>query len=172
MLDGCLEVYFITPDGFKICLTTLETGDCFGIATLCSEANLQTSIKAVKTTKLITISKTTFSSILQSEPEIALRYATICNRKIQFLLSRIALLTLPSARQRLASLLLTQPSALNTMSCEKLASYLNVSRASLFRELSYYKKHQILQVENTTYSILDKLQLINIVSNTRKEGSQ
>ena len=170
VLDGEMEVYSITPDGFEVCLTTLHQGDCFGISTLCTDANLQTSIKAVSNTCLITIQKDVFTTIMQSNPEVAIRYATICNEKIRFLLSRIALLTLPSARQRIASLLLTNNEMFHSMSCEKLASYLSMSRATWFREISYLKREKIIQVENTSYSILDKKHLINIVSNTKKEG--
>lgn len=87
-------------------------------------------------------------------------YAALCNRKIQFLLRRIELLTMQSCRGRLIAHLLEQQDEVGvvkiTGSREDLARRLGVSRAALFRELSALQSMGTVSVDGNSITVEDR----------------
>ena len=89
-----------------------------------------------------------------------MRYAALCNRKLQFLLRRIELLTMQYCRGRLIAHLLEQQDEAGlvkiTGSREDLARRLGVSRAALFRELSALQSMGAAAVDGNSIRIQDR----------------
>ena len=81
---------------------------------------------------------------VEKDQELALRYAVLCNRKMQFLIRKIEFLTMYSGRKRLIQFLLSSSGPSGRVDSagtrEDMASMLGISRASLFRELAAFRR--------------------------------
>lgn len=156
--SGIVDVYSVAVDGRDVQLNALQPGDCFGISNLLSTASLETVLRCRTETVLILIPKQVLISKMENDPILAMHYAAYCNQKIQFLLNRIEQLTIQSSRCKVIEYLLSQHQ--NGVvkphgSREDLARQLGISRAALFRELSYLQDKGILTTEGSSMTILD-----------------
>ena len=146
---GSVEVYSVAMDGREIMLSRLKRGDCFGIINLYINTELPTVLKCSCDTTLLTIPKKKLLDLMKSDEELALRYACICNEKMQFLINRIEFLTMQSGRNKLIQYLLMRPEQKGVIcldcSKESLASILGISRASLFRELAGLQERKLIE---------------------------
>lgn len=157
ILRGQVDIYTTALDGNDVHLSVSGRGDYFGISNLFAKHDLQTQLKAKTATQLVYIPREVFVQLMRTHPDLAVRYATICNEKIQFLLDRISHLTIQSARQKVGLFLLSrsQNGSSTLPPREKLASYLGISRASLFRELSFFKQQGMIQIDGNLLTILN-----------------
>ncbi len=159
IVSGRVEVYSIALDGRDILLNTLETGACFGIANLMGEGELDTVLRCACDTRVLYIRKAALLDCLRQDADLALRYAALCNEKLQFLMRRIELLTMQSCRGKIIAYLLAHQNAAGTVadtgSREELARALGVSRAALFRELAALQNLGALRTEGSTLTVLD-----------------
>lgn len=156
--SGIVDVYSVAVDGRDVQLNALQPGDCFGISNLLSTASLETVLRCRTETVLILIPKQVLISKMENNPILAMHYAAYCNQKIQFLLSRIEQLTIQSSRCKVIKYLLSQHQdgvVKPHGSREDLARQLGISRAALFRELSYLQDKGILTTEGSSMTILD-----------------
>ncbi|WP_409968912.1 Crp/Fnr family transcriptional regulator [Bengtsoniella intestinalis] len=158
IIKGQVDIFTTALDGNHVCLSTAKVGDFFGISNLFAHQELQTQLKAKTNAQLAYISKELFVDLMHKYPDLGVRYATICNEKIQFLLDRIAQLTIQSARQKVGLFLLQRselPQPTTLLPREKLASYLGMSRASVFRELAFFKQENIISLTGNQLTILN-----------------
>lgn len=159
VVDGLVDVYSVAMDGKDVQLNTLRPGECFGICNLLAPANLETVLRCRKETVLIFIPKKVLISAMENNPSLAMQYATHCNQKIQFLIRRIELLTMQSCRGKVIEYLLSQRQGDDLVrpngSREDLARQLGISRAALFRELSYLQAQGCLISEGSAIAITD-----------------
>lgn len=158
---GNVDVYSIAMDGREILLSQLSQGDCFGIVNLFTDTELPTVLKCRSDTTLLVIPKARLQEAMAENRELALRYAGLCNRKMQFLIRKIEFLTMQSGRKKLIQYLLTQPEKTGTAvrlwgSKDELASLLGISRASLFRELSKLQESGLIGQESGAIEIRDR----------------
>ncbi|MFR8976624.1 MAG: Crp/Fnr family transcriptional regulator [Christensenellales bacterium] len=86
-------------------------------------------------------------------------YAALCNAKIQFLLSRIEMLTMQSCRGKVLAFLLAEKREDGVIllrgTRDELASRLSVSRAALYRELSALQSGGYLEVGESRLRVLN-----------------
>ena len=108
IVSGRVEVYSVALDGKDVQLNTLTVGECFGICNLLADTEMETVLRCGEETEVLYIPKTVLLSCMEQDAGLAMRYAALCNRKIQFLLRRIELLTMQSCRGRLIAHLLEQ----------------------------------------------------------------
>lgn len=159
VVSGMVDVYSVAMDGRDVQLNSLGTGDCFGISNLLCPAVLDTVLRCRTETKLLFIPKETLIHAMQSDAALAMRYAAYCNQKIQFLINRIESLTMQSCRGKVIEYLLSQrrPDGKVVPGCsrEDLARRLSISRAALFRELSFLQNKGLLALEGTSLVVLD-----------------
>ncbi len=157
--EGQVDVYSTSITGDEIYLSTLYVGDCVGINNIFATSNVKTGIFCGTDVKIISISKIFLIELMQNDFELVTRFLTIYNKKIQFLLDRIENLTIQSARVKLIVYLLKNQHdcRIKLVNREKIASYLGISRATLFREISFLKKcnaiktdKRFLYIENVT----------------------
>lgn len=161
ILQGIVDVYSLAEDGTEVKLSELQADDCFGICNIFAPSPLDTVLKCRTQTEIAFISKNCFAQLIASDPTLAIRYSTLCNRKIQFLLKRIELLTMQSCRGKLISYLLNDGRNLVLLpqSKEHLAKMLGVSRAALFRELAYLQKEGLIHSSSSAITIINRSQL-------------
>ena len=153
------RVYSVALDGKDVQLSTLPAGECFGVCNLLADAELETVLRCGKETEVLYIPKAALLACMERDAGLSLRYAKLCNRKLQFLLRRIELLTMQSCRGRvIAHLLASQDrngSVKLTGSREDLARRLGVSRAALFRELAALQSMGVLRSEGNLLTVLN-----------------
>lgn len=163
ILCGRVEVYSVALDGRDILLNTLEQGECFGIANLVGTGELDTVLRCASDTRVLYIQKAALLDDLAQDTGLALRYAALCNEKLQFLIRRIELLTMQSCRGKIIAYLLAHQNAAgvvtDTGSREELARTLGISRAALFRELAALQNLDVLRTEGSTLTVLDSAML-------------
>ena len=160
ILSGRVEVYSVALDGKDVQLSTLPAGECFGVCNLLADAELETVLRCGEETEVLYIPKPVLLACMERDAGLSLRYAELCNQKLQFLLRRIELLTMQSCRGRLIAHLLEQQDEKGVVrlagSREDLARRLGVSRAALFRELSALQSMGAAAVDGNSIRIQDR----------------
>ena len=160
IVSGRVEVYSVALDGKDVQLNALTVGECFGVCNLLADTELETVLRCGEETEVLYIPKTILLSCMEQDAGLAMRYAALCNRKLQFLLRRIELLSMQSCRGRLIAHLLEQQDKVGvvkiTGSREDLARRLGVSRAALFRELSALQSMGAVSVDGNSITIEDR----------------
>ena len=96
---------------------------------------------------------------VRGDAALAMAYAALCNAKIQFLLSRIEMLTMQSCRGKVLAFLLAEKREDGVIllrgTRDELASRLSVSRAALYRELSALQSGGYLEVGESRLRVLN-----------------
>lgn len=160
VLSGRIDVYSVAIDGRDIRLNSLSFGECFGIGNLFMEGELTTVLRCTEETAILYIAKEQVIRILQSDIAFSLRYASLCNEKIQFLIRRIEQLTIQGCRSKVIAYLLAHRDSCGEVQLsytrEEWARYLGVSRAALFRELATLQDQGALTIRNTSFHTADK----------------
>ena len=163
VVSGLIDVWSVAPDGNGVLLSTLRPGDCFGICNLLTGGGLETRLRAATPVEVAYIAKQALENCLAGDSAMALRYAALCNRKLQFLLHRIAMLTAQTSRGRLISWLTLHADAdgrvLSHLSRTDLAAALSVSRAALYRELDALRDAGAIAMERDRITITDRAAL-------------
>ena len=159
VLAGIVDVYSIAYDTSEINVSSLEQGAVFGICNIFLEQPMPTRLKCRIASKIMFISKDTFRALLQNHPDMLIRYAALCNAKIQYLANQLELTNLSSCASKLACYLLRnyEPPGIVHLKApkEQIAKYLGTSRASLFRELASFQERGLIAITSDIISILD-----------------
>ena len=159
ILSGRVDAYSVALDGKDVQLSSLAAGECFGVCNLLAEAELETVLRCAEDSDVLYIPKPVLLRLMRQDVDFALRYAALCNKKLQFLIRRIELLTMQSCRGRVIAYLLEKQvdhTVHLTGSREDLARQLGVSRAALFRELSALQGRNAIRAEGSTIHLLDE----------------
>lgn len=139
-------------------LSVLRPGDIYGISNLYSGEELPSRLKCEEESTLLMFSKEAVRSALASNAAAMETYCRILNEKISFLIGRIASLTAPSNRERLA-LYLTGDRRPVFESREQLASYLGMGRSALFRELKFFEENGCIRTSGHDIEVLSADQI-------------
>ena len=159
ILSGRVDAYSVALDGKDVQLSSLAAGECFGVCNLLAEAELETVLRCAEDSDVLYIPKPVLLRLMRQDVDFALRYAALCNKKLQFLIRRIELLTMQSCRGRVIAYLLEKQvdhTVHLTGSREDLARQLGVSRAALFRELSALQGRNAIRAEGSIIHLLDE----------------
>ena len=159
ILSGRVDAYSVALDGKDVQLSSLAAGECFGVCNLLAQAELETVLRCAEDLDVLYIPKPVLLRLMRQDVDFALRYAALCNKKLQFLIRRIELLTMQSCRGRVIAYLLERQvdhTVHLTGSREDLARQLGVSRAALFRELSALQGRNAIRAEGSTIHLLDE----------------
>ncbi len=164
---GEVAVLFACADGREIHLNTLKRGHCFGVSNLLCAQELCSTLQCKTAVTIIYIAKNTVVQTMEKSASLAMRYAGHCNEKINFLIHRIELLTIQSSREKVIRHLLLQKNEENRVcfGCtkERLASYLGISRAAIYRELRFLQSKNLITLGKNAVFILDESALIQII---------
>lgn len=159
VVQGRVQVYSTCVDGTSVNISTLRPGESFGISNIFSGEEHATVLLCDRSTAVAYITRDRFMELLQADPAITIRYAVLCNRKLQYLTRKIEFLTMPTCRARLCGYLLKNRGEDDQVrlegSKEQLASVLGVSRASLFRELRHLAEQGYISAQGKVIRIGD-----------------
>ena len=158
--SGVSSVGMIVSGRVEVYSVALTAGECFGVCNLLADTELETVLRCGEETEVLYIPKAVLLACMERDAGLAMRYAALCNWKVQFLLRRIELLTMQSCRGRLIAHLLEQQDEKGVVrlagSREDLARRLGVSRAALFRELSALQSMGAAAVDGNSIRIQDR----------------
>lgn len=159
--EGEVTVSAVTADGKEVNISSLGPGAVFGISNLFIDDDLRTVLQCKSDSELMFIEKKLLRERILSDYQAMAEYSRICNSKIQFLLSRIEQLSANTSRAKLAEYLLENNES-GRMTREELASYLGISRAALYRELSRLQEAGCIASSGGRIRILDEQKLRNL----------
>ena len=149
----------VTLDGRDVQLNSIGAGECFGICNLLVAEPLQTVLRCAEETTVRFWEKEALVAAMRGDAALAMAYAALCNAKIQFLLSRIEMLTMQSCRGKVLAFLLAEKREDGVIllrgTRDELASRLSVSRAALYRELSALQSGGYLEVGESRLRVLN-----------------
>ncbi len=166
ILEGQIEVYTNSVSGNEVYLSTLKAGNCLGISNVFNKSKINTNIKCSTDVKALIIPDNVIYELMRNNFELVSRFLKLYNTKIQFLIARIESLTMQSAKQKLVHYLLKNKGdgdAVNIKSKQKLAKYLSISRASLFREIAILKTSGFIEHNDDVLFIKNEEELKKIL---------
>lgn len=174
IVSGRADVFSISPDGGETILSTLFSGDCFGISNLFGQ-ELVTRVICAVGCEVAFIPKSVLREKLAQSSRFCEQYMRLLNSKIGFLTGRIAVLTAKSGRAKLAYFLLNSRNEENVvrLSCskEQLAKSLDMSHAALFREFSQLSKENIIECDKNIIKILKADILLKSTAYKKERGN-
>ncbi len=140
--EGELKVEKFTYTGHQVKLNVLKAGDIFGFASMKEgDACHPTTITCHKEARIVYLRMDEFIKLLSTEPILLKNYVLLMSEKINFLNQKIDVFTMSSARDRIYYYFEQQLKIGYSRefhikdSYEGMAEYLDISRATLFREL-------------------------------------
>ena len=129
------------------------------IATVVNVSNDMLIVMPVTILSALLLLRKNGTKNVRGDAALAMAYASQCNANIQFLLSRIEMLTMQSCRGKLLAFLLAEKREDGVIllrgSRDELASRLSVSRAALYRELSALQSGGYLEVGESRLRVLN-----------------
>lgn len=132
-------------------LQTLQSSDCFGVATLFADPGRYVSTIYAKTAcQVLFLPLKTVKLLFALEPAIAISYAAFLSGRIQFLNRKIDTFTASNPEHALLSYLQEQSTLANSLSFRlpvsysKLAEILHLGRSSLYRSLETLEDQRLL----------------------------
>lgn len=154
IVSGSVLVQSQITDAKRVLITKLESESLFGISNLFIENELKTVLECTQDAKLFLVPKSLMKRRLAENSKAMEYYCTLMNQKLQFLIGRIENISLPSARSKVASALISGR-FLKAKRKEDIASYLAISKATLFRELNYFLEMGYITKEGRNIRVID-----------------
>lgn len=157
VIDGECSVFEGHNLKNELCLNTLKAGDSFGILSiLCPGSEFPTVIKATQKASVLFISDEEFTYVIKRYPTVAMNVIKFLAQRISFLNKKISNFSGRTVEQRISSYLLQQNRISNCIDfCgTKIASSLNIGRASLYRTIYSFTEQGLIKVENKKIYIL------------------
>ncbi len=166
IIDGECEVMRIRSNGDHVYLNKLSKYDSFGILSfLSSEKEFPTQIMAMKQTTVLFISGADMLNVIKNYTDISFNVIKFLSDRVAFLNKKMATFSEKSTSGKLASYLLAKVrengfefSESRTAISEKI----DVGRASLYRDLEYFEKENIIKTDGKKIIVLSPERLENI----------
>lgn len=162
LADGVLTV-FREHNGNRVLLNEIKAPGIVGAASLFGESSFyQTTVKAKKRCQVLLLQQSQMNELIKSDGEFAMNYIRFLSDRIRFLNKRIASFTSGSAVSRLSVYLANrQIDGKCEISRARLATELDIGRASLYRALDTLTQQGIIETDGKVIIILDEERLIS-----------
>ena len=161
VLSGTLHVLH-KCEGKEVLLNTLSTGDLFGAASMFGTCNeYPTYVKSKGTVRVAFIEQITLECLFTKFPTTAISHIRFLSDKIRFLNDKLSNLTGRNAESKLSNYILDAygKHALHHINMSRLASSLDIGRASLYRLIQKLCDKNIISFEDGTITVLQLDQL-------------
>ena len=136
---------------------------CSGLSEKRNLTYTDTLYDTVISVQILDPAKEEVLKLLDSHIELYHAYCRILNEKLDFLLSRVNLLSVKSNRKRLAAYLL-QSDGVSISSRQELADYLALGKSALFRELGWLRDAGAIRWEGACIEVIDKEKLLEVLN--------
>lgn len=155
--SGALTVK--TTQGESVIIRSLKAGETFGVSAVFGEENgFVSKIYAETDSEILFLSEETLKQIFVKFPTTVENYIRLLSKKIRFLNSKISLLSVKSAEQRVYEFLCSNCNekgiaAFQNMS--KLSERLGIGRSSLYRCLDELEKQNLIEKNGKEFKVID-----------------
>ncbi|MCQ2486107.1 MAG: Crp/Fnr family transcriptional regulator [Clostridia bacterium] len=142
----------------KVLLNEIKAPGIVGAAALFGdEKNYQTTVVAKKAVQVLVLTQKQVEELIAEDKSFALSYVKFLSDRIRFLNSRIASFTAGSAEAKLAGYLIKNSTdGVCRISRTRLASELDMGRASLYRAIDSLVEKKLIATDGKNISVLDK----------------
>ena len=152
LASGVLSVY-----RDRVLLNEITAPGTVGAATLFGENTAKTTVIAKKRSQALVLTQEQVEELISADKSFALSYIRFLSDRIRFLNGRIASFTAGSAVEKLADYLVkNSPDGVCRISRTKLASELDMGRASLYRAIDALVEKNLIATDGKTISVLNK----------------
>lgn len=164
LAEGTLTV-FREHNGSRVLLNEIKAPGIVGAASLFGEKSFyHTTVKAKKRCQVLLLQQSQMNELIKSDGEFAMNYIRFLSDRIRFLNKRIASFTSGDAVSRLSVYLLNrQIDGKCEISRARLATELDIGRASLYRALDTLTQQGIVETDGKTIIILDEEKLKSFI---------
>lgn len=167
--EGAAKCYKFDEQGKELTTDLLTEDDLFGYTSFIHNvAYLETAI-AIKTSKLIGISKEQLKDVLNNNHKVTFELMQLLSDDLKSIKDQLLELAYSSVHKKTASTILKFAEKLNRkpedpikISRNDLASTAGIATESLIRSLSHFKKLGLIEVDGRTIKILNLQQLKEI----------
>ncbi len=154
IVSGKVSVHRI-GGGSRVLLNSMTAGDVFGAASLFgSETEYVTEISATDDSAVLFFPAELCYELIRENSDFALRYISFLSERIRFLNRRISELSAPSAERKLARFL-SEHDGDTIPDMKRLASFLGIGRASLYRMLDSFTEGGLIEKNGKTVTVKD-----------------
>lgn len=169
---GRVRISASGPGGKEVFLNIMEPGDAFGEIALLDGSPRTATATAMARTELIIIQREPFSTLVQSQPQLAAHLIQLLCKRVRWTAEQMEDTALLSVPARLAKRLLSLASASGreaergtkiTISQEELAQFLGLSRQITNQHLQAWRAKEWITPGRGSITIEDPQALRNIV---------
>ena len=153
ILRGTVTVLTLAG-GNAVPLRTLTCGEVFGAASLFGAERFPTEIVSKTETTICRMPQAMVEELISTYPALAMRYITFLSDRIRFLNRKIHRFTAGSVEAKVATYLLSED-VKQGVSLTRLASALDIGRASLYRVLGSLEARGMIKKEGKEIRICD-----------------
>lgn len=143
-------------------VSVARPGSEFGICNIFVAEKMPTTLTARVASTVWFLPKDEFARALVRDSSLLYRYIRVCNEKMVYLASQLALVSVPTCKGRLAMWLSNNSedgTVSKKISKDELARQLGISRASLFRTISELEDDKIIALGTNGIVIIDEVGL-------------
>lgn len=155
--SGALTVK--TNQGENVIIRSLKSGETFGVSAVFGEENRFVSkIYAEKDSEILFLSEETLKQIFVKFPVTVENYIRLLSKKIRFLNSKISLLSVKNAEQRVYEFLCSssdEKGIAHFQNMTKLSERLGIGRSSLYRCLDELEKQNLIEKNGKEFKVID-----------------
>ncbi len=155
---GSVKTGIFSDQGEEKLLTTYQSGSIFGEASFFDGMPRVSTAIAQTDCRILRLDRETVDRLFLSNPALASTMITYLARTVRLLSGHVDTMSFQAADKRLATLLLNHPDTKTGIHVthEELASALGVSRVTVSRTLSAFKRDGLVDTGYGTIAILDR----------------
>jgi len=166
VLEGSVKVTRLSKDGREVILAMLNEGDFFGEMSLLDGESRSANVIALEKTKVLTLDRNDFISVVNNYPQIAVQLLKELARRLRKSDRQIASLSLSDAEKRIALCILRfadeqgviqngKVSIPKTPIQQDIANMAGTSRETVSRALGLLEREDLIQRNGRELIILD-----------------
>ena len=160
VFEGECQIEKIKENKANLPLNKILKYDSFGIiAAFACEDSYPSQITAKKTTTIIFITKSDVLTLIKESHRVSLNLILFMSDRIAFLNKKITTFSSDTVEQKFSNFLINEAAKRNclalSLNISKIATTLNVGRASLYRAIDSLLESKIIKLENKKIIISD-----------------
>ncbi len=158
--SGKISIILNSPDGREMVINEMHSGDLFGELGILTKKSRSTSAIARTKSELLVIPRQAFLSVIENEPQLALRILEVTASRLQMSSEREGALAFMDAQARLARLLLElekqeRDTGYITISQDELAHRTGLTRQTVAKALGKWRRQGLLLTGRGRIVLLD-----------------
>lgn len=170
VISGLIEVSVLTPDGRKISLNRLGSGQCFGEISMIDGMPRTADTVALGDTRVLSISREAFFDAAQRYPELGLSMVQLLCERVRWLSDSVEDYAILPLERRLARRLVVlfdrfggEERSIKIAQAD-LADFVGATRESINKILIAWQKRGLISISRKAIQLLDREGLSGVAS--------